>query len=184
LILSIFIHAKELDIVQYSVFHQSIKQHIQFEMQGYLSKYAVIPAFSKMLADFGLAENSEYRKCLRENRNQAMHKLQQRNGDKRHAERERLASYGLIIGMLLFIAQIGENLDTSNNYNWLRWKFYLLLKGDVFQARKVVQMERWFILNLGFNLSRFLGKFYSFGLGIFEMKHVIFSFLYAMKFSN
>ncbi|WP_039902453.1 hypothetical protein [Acinetobacter lwoffii] len=98
----------------YSGFHhQTEKQHIQFDMQSYLAKYPVIPAFSKMLADFGLAEDSEYRKRLRENRNEALYKLQQRNEDKRHIERERLASYGLVIGMLLFIAQTGANLDTA-----------------------------------------------------------------------
>ena len=98
----------------YSGFHhQTEKQHIQFDMQSYLAKYAVIPAFSKMLADFELAENSEHRKRLRENRNEAMNKLRQRNEDKRHIERERLASYGLVIGMLLFIAQTGANLDTA-----------------------------------------------------------------------
>ncbi len=98
----------------YSGFHhQTKKQHIQFDMQSYLAKYAVTPVFSKMLADFGLAEDSEHRKRLRENRNEALHKLQQRNVDKRHIERERLASYGLCIGMLLFIAQTGANLDTA-----------------------------------------------------------------------
>lgn len=104
----------EEDFFFYSGFHhQTEKQHIQFDMQSYLSKYAVIPAFSKILADFELAEDSEHRKRLRENRNQAIHKLQQRNEDKRHGERERLASYGLVIGMLLFIAQTGVNLDTA-----------------------------------------------------------------------
>jgi hypothetical protein len=104
----------EEDFFFYSGFHhQTEKQHIQFDMQSYLSKYAVIPAFSKILADFELAEDSEHRKRLRENRNQAIHKLQQRNEEKRHGERERLASYGLVIGMLLFIAQTGVNLDTA-----------------------------------------------------------------------
>ena len=104
----------EEDFYFYSGFHhQTEKQHIQFDMQSYLSKYSAIPAFSKMLADFGLAEDSEHRKRLRENRNEALNKLQQRNEDKRHAERERLASYGLAIGMLLFIAQTGANLDTA-----------------------------------------------------------------------
>jgi hypothetical protein len=57
----------------YSGFHhQTEKQHIQFDMQSYLAKYSVIPDFSKMLADFGLAEDSEHRKRLRENRNQAI----------------------------------------------------------------------------------------------------------------
>ena len=104
----------EEDFFFYSGFHHQVeKLHIQFDMQSYLSKYAVIPDFSKMLADFELAEDGEYRKRLRENRNQAIYKLQQRNEDKRHAERERLASYGLVIGMLLFIAQTGANLDTA-----------------------------------------------------------------------
>ena len=98
----------------YSGFHHQIeKQHIQFDIQSYLSKYALIPTFSKMLSDFGLTEDSEHRKRLRENRNEALYKLQQRNENKRHIERERLASYGLCIGMLLFIAQTGANLDTA-----------------------------------------------------------------------
>ena len=67
-------------------------------MQNYLAKYSVIPALSKMLADFELEEDSEYRKRVRENRNQAIRKLEERNKDKRHLERERLASYGLAIG--------------------------------------------------------------------------------------
>ena len=109
-----FQSVNEEDFYFYSGFHhQTEKQHIQFDMQSYLAKYPVIPAFSKMLADFGLAEDSEYRKRLRENRNEALYKLQQRNEDKRHIERERLASYGLVIGMLLFIAQTGANLDTA-----------------------------------------------------------------------
>ena len=98
----------------YSGFHHQIeKQHIQFDMHSYLSKYSDIPDFSKMLVDFGLAEDSEYRKRLRENRNQAIRKLEERNKDQRHMERERLASYGLCIGMLLFISQTGANLDTA-----------------------------------------------------------------------
>lgn len=98
----------------YSGFHhQTEKQHIQFDIQSYLAKYPAIPAFSKMLADFDLAEDSKYRKRLRENRNEALYKLQQRNEIKRHIERKRLASYGLCIGMLLFIAQTGANLDTA-----------------------------------------------------------------------
>lgn len=98
----------------YSGFHHQIeKQHIQFDIQSYLVKYPVIPAFSKMLADFELEEDSEHRKRLRENRNQAIRNLEERNKDKRHTERERLASYGLCIGMLLFIAQTGANLDTA-----------------------------------------------------------------------
>ena len=109
-----FQSADEEDFYFYSGFHhQTEKQHIQFDMQSYLSKYSAIPAFSKMLVDFGLTEDSEHRKRLRENRNEALYKLQQRNEDKRHAERERLASYGLGIGMLLFIAQTGANLDTT-----------------------------------------------------------------------
>ncbi|WP_336163017.1 hypothetical protein [Acinetobacter ursingii] len=98
----------------YSGFHHQVKkQHIQFGMQRYLAKYTAIPSLSKMLADFELEEDSEHRKRLRENRNEALYKLQQRNEDKRHIERERLASYGLCIGMLLFIAQTGANLDTT-----------------------------------------------------------------------
>ncbi len=98
----------------YSGFHhQTEKQHIQFDMHSYLSKYSAIPDFSKMLADFELEEDSEHRKRVRENRNQAIRKLEERNKDKRHLERERLASYGLAIGMLLFIAQTGANLDTA-----------------------------------------------------------------------
>ena len=109
-----FQSVNEEDFYFYSGFHhQTEKQHIQFDMQSYLAKYPVIPAFSKMLADFDLAEDSKYRKPLRENRNEALYKLQQRNENKRHIERERLASYGLCIGMLLFIAQTGANLDTA-----------------------------------------------------------------------
>jgi hypothetical protein len=102
------------DFYFYSGFHhQTEKQHIQFDMQNYLAKYPIIPALSKMLADFELEEDSEYRKRVRENRNQAIRKLEERNKDKRHLERTRLASYGLAIGMLLFIAQTGANLDTA-----------------------------------------------------------------------
>lgn len=98
----------------YSNFHhQTEKQHIQFDMQRYLAKYSSIPTLSKMLADFELEEDSEHRKRLRENRNEALNKLRQRNEGKRHIERERLVSYGLVIGMLLFIAQTGANLDTA-----------------------------------------------------------------------
>ncbi len=98
----------------YSNFHhQTEKQHIQFDMQNYLAKYPIIPALSKMLADFELEEDSEHRKRVRENRNQAIRKLEERNKNKRHLERERLVSYGLTIGMLLFIAQTGANLDTA-----------------------------------------------------------------------
>ncbi|MEN8351133.1 hypothetical protein [Acinetobacter towneri] len=104
----------EEDFYFYSGFHHQIeKQHIQFDMQNYLAKYPIIPALSKMLADFELEEDSEHRKRVRENRNQAIRKLEERNKDKRHLERERLASYGLAIGMLLFIAQTGANLDTA-----------------------------------------------------------------------
>ncbi|NNG81146.1 hypothetical protein [Acinetobacter sp. ANC 5378] len=98
----------------YSGFHHQVeKQHIQFDMQRYLAKYTAIPSLSKMLADFELEEDSEHRKRVRENRNQAIRKLEERNKNKRHLERERLASYGLTIGMLLFIAQTGANLDTA-----------------------------------------------------------------------
>lgn len=109
-----FKSADEENFYFYSGFHHQIeKQHIQFDIQSYLVKYPVIPAFSKMLADFELEEDSEHRKRLRENRNQAIRNLEERNKDKRHIERERLASYGLCIGMLLFIAQTGANLDTA-----------------------------------------------------------------------
>ena len=102
------------DFYFYSGFHhQTEKQHIQFDMQNYLAKYPIIPALSKMLADFELGEDSEHRKRVRENRNQAIRNLEERNKDKRHLERARLASYGLAIGMLLFIAQTGANLDTA-----------------------------------------------------------------------
>ena len=102
------------DFYFYSGFHhQTEKQHIQFDMQNYLAKYPIIPALSKMLADFELEEDSEHRKRVRENRNQAIRKLEERNKNKRHLERERLVSYGLTIGMLLFIAQTGANLDTA-----------------------------------------------------------------------
>lgn len=104
----------EEDFYFYSGFHhQTDKQHIQFDVQSYLAKYSSIPTLSKMLADFELEEDSEHRKRVRENRNQAIRKLEERNKDKRHIERERLASYGLCIGMLLFIAQTGANLDTA-----------------------------------------------------------------------
>ena len=104
----------EEDFYFYSGFHhQTEKQHIQFDMQNYLTKYPIIPALSKMLADFELGEDSEHRKRVRENRNQAIRKLEERNKDKRHLERTRLASYGLAIGMLLFITQTGANLDTA-----------------------------------------------------------------------
>ena len=79
------------DFYFYSGFHhQTEKQHIQFDMQNYLAKYPIIPALSKMLADFELEEDSEHRKRVRENRNQAIRKLEERNKDKRHLERERL----------------------------------------------------------------------------------------------
>ncbi|RBA36996.1 MULTISPECIES: hypothetical protein [Acinetobacter] len=104
----------EEDFYFYSGFHHQIeKQYIQFDMQRYLAKYTAIPSLSKMLADFELEEDSEHRKRVRENRNQAIRKLEERNKNKRHLERERLASYGLTIGMLLFIAQTGANLDTA-----------------------------------------------------------------------
>ena len=102
------------DFYFYSGFHhQTEKQHIQFDIQSYLAKYSSIPTLSKMLADFELEEDSEHRKRVRENRNQAIRKLEERNKNKRHLERERLVSYGLTIGMLLFIAQTGANLDTA-----------------------------------------------------------------------
>ena len=67
------------DFYFYSGFHHQIeKQHIQFDMQNYLAKYPIIPALSKMLADFELEEDSEHRKRVRENRNQAIRKLEER----------------------------------------------------------------------------------------------------------
>lgn len=109
-----FQSVNEEDFYFYSNFHhQTEKQHIQFDVQSYLAKYSSIPTLSKMLMDFGLAEDSEHRKRVRENRNQAIRKLEERNKDKRHLERTRLGSYGLAIGMLLFIAQTGANLDTA-----------------------------------------------------------------------
>ena len=121
----------------YSGFHHQVeKKYIQFDMQTYLSKYAVVPAFSKMLADFELAENSKYRKRLRENHNEALHKLQQRNEDKRHEERKRLASYGLVIGMLLFIAQTGANLDTAQQLQLDTMKVLPTTQGRRFSGTK------------------------------------------------
>ena len=121
----------------YSGFHHQVeKKYIQFDMQTYLSKYAVVPTFSKMLADFELAENSKYRKRLRENRNEALYKLQQRNEDKRHEERKRLASYGLVIGMLLFIAQTGANLDTAQQLQLDTMKVLSTTQGRRFSGTK------------------------------------------------
>lgn len=121
----------------YSGFHHQIeKKHIQFDIQGYLAKYAVIPALSKMLADFGLAEDSEHRKRLRENRNEALNKLKQRNEDKRHTERERLASYGLVIGILLFIAQTGANLDTAQQLQLDKMEILPSTQGRRFSGTK------------------------------------------------
>ncbi len=132
-----FQSADEEDFYFYSVFqHQVEKQHIQFDIQSYLSKYALIPAFSKMLADFGLTEDSEYRKRLRENRNEALHKLQQRNESKRNLERERLASYGLAIGMLLFIAQTGANLDTAQQLQLESMEILPSIQGRRFSGTK------------------------------------------------
>ncbi len=88
-----FQSVNEEDFYFYSGFHhQTEKQHIQFDIQSYLAKYSSIPTLSKMLADFELEEDSEYRKRLRENRNQAIRNLEERNKDKRHMERERLCS--------------------------------------------------------------------------------------------
>ncbi|ENV07415.1 MULTISPECIES: hypothetical protein [Acinetobacter] len=121
----------------YSGFHhQTEKQHIQFDMHSYLSKYSAIPDFSKMLVDFGLAEDSEHRKRLRENRNQAIRKLEERNKDERHTERERLASYGLCIGMLLFIAQTGANLDTAQQLQLDTMKILPSTQGRRFSGTK------------------------------------------------
>lgn len=132
-----FQSADEEDFYFYSVFqHQVEKQHIQFDIQSYLSKYALIPPFSKMLADFGLTEDSEYRKRLRENRNEALHKLQQRNESKRNLEREKLASYGLAIGMLLFIAQTGANLDTAQQLQLESMEILPSIQGRRFSGTK------------------------------------------------
>ncbi|APR69194.1 hypothetical protein [Acinetobacter haemolyticus] len=125
------------DFYFYSGFHhQTEKQHIQFDMQNYLAKYPIIPALSKMLADFELEEDSEHRKRVRENRNQAIRKLEERNKDKRHLERERLASYGLAIGMLLFIAQTGANLDTAQQLQLVSMKVLPSTQGRRFSGTK------------------------------------------------
>ncbi len=127
----------EEDFYFYSGFHhQTEKQHIQFGMQNYLAKYPVIPALSKMLADFELGEDSEHRKRVRENRNQAIRKLEERNKDKRHLERTRLASYGLAIGMLLFIAQTGANLDTAQQLQLVSMKVLPSTQGRRFSGTK------------------------------------------------
>lgn len=127
----------EEDFYFYSGFHhQTEKQHIQFDMQNYLAKYPVIPALSKMLADFELEEDSEYRKRVRENRNQAIRKLEERNKDKRHLERTRLASYGLTIGMLLFIAQTGANLDTAQQLQFDTMEILPSTQGRRFSGTK------------------------------------------------
>lgn len=48
-----FQSADEEDFYFYSGFHHQVeKQHIQFDIQSYLSKYALIPTFSKILSDF------------------------------------------------------------------------------------------------------------------------------------
>jgi len=121
----------------YSGFHhQTEKQHIQFDIQSYLVKYSSIPTLSKMLADFELEEDSEHRKRVRENRNQAIRKLEERNKDKRHLERERLASYGLAIGMLLFIAQTGANLDTAQQLQLVSMKVLPSTQGRRFSGTK------------------------------------------------
>lgn len=121
----------------YSGFHhQTEKQHIQFDMHSYLSKYSAIPDFSKMLADFELEEDSEHRKRLRENRNQAIRNLEERNKDKRHMERERLASYGLCIGMLLFIAKTGANLDTAQQLQFDTMEILPSTQGRRFSGTK------------------------------------------------
>ena len=125
------------DFYFYSGFHhQTEKLHIQFDMQNYLAKYPIIPALSKMLADFELEEDSEHRKRVRENRNQAIRKLEERNKDKRHLERTRLASYGLAIGMLLFIAQTGANLDTAQQLQLVSMKVLPSTQGRRFSGTK------------------------------------------------
>ena len=111
-------------------------------MHSYLSKYSAIPDFSKMLVDFGLAEDSEHRKRLRENRNQAIRNLEERNKDKRHMERERLASYGLVIGMLLFIAQTGANLDTAQQLQLDTMEILPSTQGRRFSGTKSRAWER------------------------------------------
>lgn len=160
----------EEDFYFYSGFHhQSDKQHIQFDMQSYLAKYPIIPAFSKMLTDFDVAEDNKYRKRLRENRNEALYKLKQRNKDKRHIERERLASYGLCIGMLLFIAHTGANLDTAQQLQLDKMEILPSTQGRRFSGtksraggktvypefgvkfepvfRKILELREWYIQN-------------------------------------
>ncbi|MEB3767279.1 hypothetical protein [Acinetobacter sp. MD2] len=152
----------------YSGFHhQTEKKHIQFDVQSYLSKYSAIPAFSKMLVDFGLAEDSEYRKRLRENRNQVIRKFEERNKEKWHIERKRLASHGLCIGMLLFIAQTGANLDTAQQLQLDTMEILQSTQGRRFSGtksraggkmvypefgvqfepifRKILQLRKWYI---------------------------------------
>ncbi len=132
-----FQSVNEEDFYFYSNFHhQTEKQHIQFDVQSYLAKYSSIPTLSKMLMDFGLAEDSEHRKRVRENRNQAIRKLEERNKDKRHLERTRLASYGLAIGMLLFIAQTGANLDTAQKLQLDTMEILPSTKGRRFSGTK------------------------------------------------
>ncbi|RZG88407.1 hypothetical protein EXE10_02405 [Acinetobacter sp. WCHAc060033] len=127
----------EEDFYFYSGFHhQTEKQHIQFDMQNYLAKYPIIPALSKMLADFELEEDGEHRKRVRENRNQAIRKLEERNKDKRHLERTRLASYGLAIGMLLFITQTGANLDTAQQLQLDTMEILPSIQGRRFSGTK------------------------------------------------
>ena len=127
----------EEDFYFYSGFHhQTEKHYIQFDIQSYLVKYNSIPTLSKMLVDFELEEDSEHRKRLRENRNQAIRKVEERNKDKRHMERERLASYGLVIGMLLFIAQTGANLDTAQQLQFDAKNILPSTKGRRFSGTK------------------------------------------------
>ena len=139
-------HFQSVDQEEFYIYsgfhHQTEKQHIQFDMHSYLSKYSAIPDFSKMLVDFGLAEDSEHRKRLRENRNQAIRNLEERNKDKRHMERERLASYGLVIGMLLFIAQTGANLDTAQQLQLDTMEILPSTQGRRFSGTKSRAWER------------------------------------------
>ncbi len=125
------------DFYFYSGFHhQAERQHIRFDMQSYLAKHAAVPSLEKMLVDFSVSESSECRKRLRENRNEAIRKLEQRNNDKRHLGREKLASYGLVIGMLLFIAQTGANLDTAQQLKMDSMKTLPSTQGRRFSGTK------------------------------------------------
>lgn len=154
----------------YSGFYHSIeRQPIQLDMQSYLAKHAAVPPLEKMLADFGVIGSGECRKRLRENRNEAIRKLKQRNDGKRHIGRRRLASYGLVIGMLLFIAQTGTNLDTAQQLKMDSMKPLPSTQGRRFSGlksrtggkevhpefgvkfelifRKILELRAWYIQN-------------------------------------